>query len=91
MSDKTENEILMDKLDLNRREVEELSKSFTELKTSVDAINTNTKDMVAMFEAGRGAFKVLGWLGAFAKWVTIITAACAVIYGLFSHDWKPPK
>lgn len=45
-------------------------------------IHNDTSAMVEFFEAAKGAFTVLGWLGKVAKWVTAISAAGAVVWAL---------
>lgn len=84
-------ETLMETVDKTQKEVEQLSASVTELKESVDTLTKSTADMVEMFEAGRGAFKVLGWIGTFAKWASVVAAGTAAFWAFFTHGNMPPK
>lgn len=49
------------------------------------AIKTNTDDIVAFFEAGRGFFQVVRIVGTVAKWVTTVAAAFVVFWFIFKH------
>lgn len=46
-----------------------------ELKNQVDSIKADTKDMVAAFQAARGAFQVLEWLAKAVKPILMLGAA----------------
>ena len=54
-------------------------------------IHQDTSAMVEFFEAAKGAFTVLGWLGKVAKWVTAISAAGAVVWALVKTGTIPTK
>ncbi|WP_291928576.1 hypothetical protein [Limnohabitans sp.] len=62
--------------DVTHREIYERLKT-VELK--VDKIETNTKDMVAAFNAAQGAFAVLEWLAKVAKPLLIVGGFLAAI------------
>lgn len=47
------------------------------------AVKTNTDDIVAFFEAGRGFFQVVRVVGTVAKWVTTVSAAIVVFWFVF--------
>ncbi len=57
------------------------------------------KFQMEFFQAGKGAFKFLGWLGRIAKWVGAIAAMVAALYaaitavktGVNPADFTPPK
>lgn len=43
-------------------------------------VKANTDEIVSAFEAMKGAFTVAGWMGKFAKWVTVIVVAVGILY-----------
>lgn len=88
---KHELEALMETVDKTQKEVEQLSASVTELKESVDTLTKSTADMVEMFEAGRGAFKVLGWIGTGIKWAASLAAGGVALWAIITHGNIPPK
>lgn len=47
----------------------------------------DTTELLDLFRSVKGGFKVLSWLGNFAKWVAAILAAFAAIYA-FVHNIK---
>lgn len=49
------------------------------------AIKTNTDEIVAFFEAGKGFFQVVRGVGIVAKWVTTIGAAIVVFWFVFKY------
>jgi len=54
---------------------------------------TTTREVRELLELGRNGFKVLGWIGTVARWLTAIAAAAAAIWGLFhmgDAGGKPP-
>lgn len=62
----------------------DLTEATNEVKTDVKAIKESTAEIVAMFQAGKGAFKVLGWLGSIAKWVGAIAGGFVGVYGVYT-------
>lgn len=40
----------------------------------------DTSELLDLFKSVKGGFKVMAWLGSFAKWVAAILAAFAAIY-----------
>ncbi len=54
-------------------------------------INTMTEEMVDLFAAAKGAFRVLGWFGTCVKWLGGIAGAGAALWALLSHSPIPPK
>lgn len=53
-----------------------------------------TKEVRELLELGRNGFKVLGYLGTAAKWVTAIAAAVAAVWTLyltFKNGGPPPS
>lgn len=50
------------------------------METSIEENTTMTSELLDIFKAVKGGFKVLGWLGAAAKWVAGIAGAIAGVY-----------
>ena len=58
------------------------------VETKVDAIDANTKGMVAAFNAASGAFVVLDFLGKLAKPILLLMAAAGTIAAFWQGLWK---
>jgi hypothetical protein len=52
--------------------------------------NRDVREILEMFEAVKGGLKVLGWLGAAAKWIAAVAAAVSALWVLF-HQINGPK
>ncbi|WP_457321643.1 hypothetical protein [Roseateles sp. P5_E11] len=52
--------------------------------------NRDAREILELFQAVRGGFKVLGWLGTAAKWVAGVAAAVSALWVLF-HQVNGPK
>jgi hypothetical protein len=57
------------------------------VESKVDAIESNTNDMVAAFVAAKGAFTVLEWIAKIAKPFLFLAAVVAAI-SVFIQDFK---
>lgn len=53
-------------------------------------INEMTEEMVDLFAAAKGAFKVLGWIGTGVKWIGGVAAALGALWVIFKGGF-PPK
>ena len=51
-----------------------------ELRTRVDILSTDTKDVIAAFQAASGAFKVLEWIANIAKPILTIIASIGAAF-----------
>ncbi len=51
--------------------------------------NKMTEEMFDIFSAAKGAFKLLGWIGAAIKWAGIIAAAATAVW-IFMKGGSPP-
>jgi hypothetical protein len=58
------------------------------VEAKVDEIDTNTKGMVAAFNAASGAFVVLEFLGKLAKPILFLTATAGTIAIVWQNFWK---
>ena len=67
----------------------EIYDRLVKVEAKVDAIETNTSDMVAAFTAAKGAFTVLEWIAKVAKpvlWIAgVITAISLFLQEMKSH------
>lgn len=52
----------------------------TENTKITSSIAKDTNELLDLFKSVKGGFKVMGWLGQFAKWFAGIAAAFAAIY-----------
>lgn len=64
---------------LNER-VTRLEKAVAENTKITSAISSDTSELLELFRAARGGFKVVGWLGSFLKWVIGIGGAIMAGY-----------
>ena len=46
---------------------------------------SDTADLLDLFNSVKGGFKVLGWIGGFAKWVAALVACFAAIYAFVQN------
>lgn len=60
----------------------------TRIESSLEANTAVTTDIKDILEAGRLGLKVLGWIGAAAKWVGLVAAGGAALWGFF-HQGAP--
>lgn len=56
------------------------SQEIRSLRSNIQDIKKNTEEIVAFFNAGKGFFAVVRWLGTFAKWVSYIGAVAAATW-----------
>lgn len=69
----------MDSLD---KRIEENTAITQHNSTVIEAIKTNTDEIVEFFQAGKGFFTVVRAVGSVARWVAIIAAAFGIAYGI---------
>lgn len=58
------------------------------VEKKVNEIDQNTKGMVAAFDAAKGAFVVLDFLGKIAKPILMLTAAAGTIAIFWQGMWR---
>lgn len=54
-------------------------------------VNELTSELVDLFTAAKGAFKVLGWIGTGVKWVSGVAIAAGALWFVITHSGAPPK
>jgi hypothetical protein len=57
------------------------------VESKVDHLDKKTDDVVSAFNAAKGAFLVLDWIGRAVKPILWIAGAGAVIYGIWEKWW----
>ena len=66
-------------IDIESR-VAAVEKGVNENTTLTEGIAEGTHELLDLFKSVKGGFKVMGWLGNFAKWFAGIAAAIAAVY-----------
>lgn len=74
-----------------REEQQEFRKDLKANTAMTAKINTMTEEMVDLFSAAKGAFKVLGWIGTMVKWVSGVAVAAGALWFVITHFGAPPK
>lgn len=64
---------------LNER-VTTIEKAVKENTKITASIATDTSELLELFRAAKGGFKVVGWVGSFVKWTAAIGAAVVAVY-----------
>jgi len=57
------------------------------VESKVDSLDKKTEGIVVAFDAAKGAFLVLEWIGKAAKPILWIAGAGAVLYGIYERWW----
>lgn len=73
-----------ERLDRGKKRLDRLEDALTENTKLTQQVVTQTAELIAFFNAMRGAFKVLNWLGKLAKPMAAIVALCAALMGLWA-------
>lgn len=60
--------------------VSALERGVKENTELTETVSVDTKELLDLFRAAKGGFRVVGWLGTFAKWVAGIVAGGATVY-----------
>lgn len=70
--------------------VEVNTRTTNENSAEIKAMRADTAEMVEIFMAMKGGFKVLEWLGRLAKWAAAIAAGVGLIVKLtgYTPPWK---
>lgn len=72
--------------------LEMAEKKFDRISDSINENTNMTREMYDLFRTLKSGFKVLGWLGAFAKWMLPIVAILTTLIIFFkTGTWQPPK
>ena len=75
--------VLVEKIRVMETRQDDLAKQL-EFNTKItEAVRQNTADIVEVWKAAHGGLKVLGWMGAIARWVTIIAGCVAAVGGAY--------
>lgn len=61
------------------------SEEIADIKASVHKTAETSKEMLELFGTLKGGFKVLGWLGMFAKGAAGLAAAAVSLWAAYNH------
>ena len=50
------------------------------IKASATKVETNTEEILSIFNSWKGAMRVLGWLGAVFKWASLVGSPLGALY-----------
>lgn len=73
----------------NGRRFKEIDDRMKAIEDELRENTTVTREVKELMEIGRSGFKVLGWIGVLAKWISAIAGAALALWGLW-HGVKPP-
>jgi hypothetical protein len=77
-------------LSINTATTQQNARTATENTLAIQAVHERTNEMVDVFMAMKGGFKVLGWIGQLAKWgAPLIGAYFALRQAGQSGGWWP--
>ena len=48
-------------------------------------LRSDTQELLDLFRTAKGGFRVVGWIGTFAKWSTGLAAAAMALYTAFQN------
>lgn len=57
----------------------------TENTVITTSISSDTTELLDLFKSVKGGFKVMGWLGQFAKWFAGLTAMFAALFAIVQN------
>lgn len=69
---------------------EQIQANTTEIKANTAItlrVEKNTGEVLEVFSAVKGGFRVLEWIGKGAKWLAAISAAGLVLWKVFTGKW----
>lgn len=73
-----------ERLDRDKKRLDRLEDALTENTRLTQKVVTQTAELIAFFDAMKGAFKVLNWLGKLAKPMAAIAALGVALAGLWA-------
>lgn len=73
-----------ERLDRDKKRLDRLEDALTEYTQLTQKVVTQTAELIEFFDAMKGAFKVLNWLGKLAKPMAAIAALGVALAGLLA-------
>lgn len=73
-----------ERLDRDKKRLDRLEDALTENTRLTQKVVTQTAELIEFFDAMKGAFKVLNWLGKLAKPMAAIAALGVALAGLWA-------
>lgn len=67
-------------LEVQLEEASELLEAVQKVQAEQELNNAMTKELLDGFQAAKGGFRVLGWIGNIAKWVASVSAGSAAAW-----------
>ena len=65
------------------------SERMKRLEDKIDGNSADTKEVLDILHAGKGFFKVVGWIGNVVKWAAAIGAPLVAFWFALKHGGKP--
>lgn len=59
------------------------------LEDKIDGNSADTREVLDILHAGKGFFKVVGWIGSMVKWAAAIGAPLIAFYYALKHGGRP--
>lgn len=87
---------IRERLDRGAKKMDGLTDGLAEMRSELKSNTETTVEVRELLAVGKGGLRVLGWFGAFAKWVAGIAGAVLAVYAVV-HAFKtgtpvpPPK
>lgn len=69
----------------NQRRLMALETAMAANTAITQELRTDTQELLDLFRAAKGGFRVVGWLGTFAKWLAGFAAAAVALYAAFQN------
>jgi hypothetical protein len=76
-------------LEQNTQQTIQNATQITQNTAAIQAVHDRTNEMVELFTAMKGGFKVLGWLGQLVKWAAPVVGAIAAARHAITGSWWP--
>lgn len=59
------------------------------LEAKIDGNSADTREVLDILHAGKGFFKVVGWIGGVIKWCLLLAAPAVTLWYALKHGGKP--
>lgn len=59
------------------------------LEAKIDSNSADTREVLSILHAGRGFFKVVGWIGNLVKYCALVGAPVVAFWYTIKHGGKP--
>jgi hypothetical protein len=69
----------------NQRRLMALETAMSANTAVTERLAVDTQELLDLFRAAKGGFRVVGWIGTFAKWSAGLAAAAVALYTAFQN------